>query len=338
MRTEVARSVPLPYATWLLCIACLCSSMAQAHEVRPAAFEARALDGHSTEITWRQPVSGDYAVRMRPRLSSGWLDGAPYAEQLTAQTLTRVWRAQQPVTALAGQTLSVEGLGNTLTDVFVRIEWPRARPLVTLLKPVAPALDIPAPGARGGALAYFRLGATHIWSGYDHLLYLVGLMLLVQGGWQLIKVISAFTLAHSLTLALSALDVVVLPPAPVEATIALSIVMVAAEAVRARRGATSLTLRRPWLIALLFELLHGFGFAGALRETGLPADSVALPLLLFNLGIEAGQLVFVGAVAGLGVAMGRISPSALRATRAALPLLLGGVAMAWLYERLLALA
>jgi hypothetical protein len=322
----------------LLCAALACAAVAHAHEVRPAAFEARAIGEAMTQITWRQPVSGDYAVPLVPRLSAGWLDRAPDAEQLTSQTLTRVWREAMPVTALAGQTLSVEGLGNTLTDVFVRIDWPRGRPLVTLLKPVSPSMQIPVPGARGGSLAYLALGATHIWGGYDHLLYLIGLMLLVRGRWQLAKVISAFTLAHSVTLALSALDLVVLPTAPVEAAIALSIVMVAAEAARACRGGDSLTLRRPWLVALLFGLLHGFGFAGALRETGLPADAVALPLLLFNLGIEMGQLLFVAAVGALGIALGRMAPALLRGTRAVLPLLLGGIAMAWLYERALALA
>lgn len=311
---------------------------AQAHEVRPAAFEAHALGDNLTQITWRQPVSGEYAVRLVPRLSSGWLDRPPDAQMLTPQTLTRVWREAQPITALAGQTLGVEGLGNTLTDVFVRIEWPQGRPLVTLLKPVTPTLEIPQPGASGGLLAYLRLGIVHIWSGYDHLLYVAGLMLLVRGRWQLLKVISAFTLAHSITLALSALDLVVMPAAPVEAAIALSIVLVAAEAVRARRGETSLTLRRPWLVALAFGLLHGFGFAGALRETGLPADAVALPLLLFNLGIEAGQLLFVAGLGALALALGRLSPALLNATRAALPVLLGSVAMAWLYERVLALA
>jgi hypothetical protein len=325
----------------MLLLLCAClpgAGAALCHEVRPAAFEARPLGDNGTEITWRQPVSGDYAVRLVPRLSSGWLERAPDAQQVTPQTLTRVWREPMPIAALAGQTLRIEGLGNTLTDVFVRVEWPRGRPLVTLLKPVAPSLEIPAPGARGGSLAYLRLGATHIWSGYDHLLYLVGLMLLVRGRWQLLKVISAFTVAHSITLALSTLDLVVLPPAPVEATIALSIVMVAAEAVRARRGGDSLTLRRPWLVALVFGLLHGFGFASALRETGLPADAVALPLVLFNLGIEVGQLLFVAAVGSLAIALGRVSPPLLRGSRAVLPLLLGGVAMAWLFERALALA
>ena len=320
------------------CASLLCASGTQAHEVRPAAFEAKAVGEDITQITWRQPVSGEYAVPLVPRLSSGWLDRAPDAQQLTPQTLTQVWREKKPIAALAGQTLGVEGLGSTLTDVFVRIEWPRGRPLVTLLKPVMPELEIPAPGARGGSLAYLKLGTTHIWSGHDHLLYLAGLMLLVGSLWQLVKVISAFTLAHSLTLALSALDLVVLPPAPVEAAIALSIVMVAAEAARARRGGTSLTLRRPWLVALLFGLLHGFGFAGALREAGLPADAVAVPLLLFNLGIEMGQLLFVAAVGGMALALARLAPPLLRTSRAALPLLLGGIATAWLYERVLALA
>ena len=324
----------------LLLITCLAGAtlLAGAHEVRPAAFEVRADGESATRITWRQPVAGDYGIRLQPRLSSGWLDSPANQQQRTPQTLTLVWVIAQPVTALAGQTLSVEGLGSTLTDVFVRIEWPQAKPTITLLKPTSPMMTIAMSGAGRGHFQYLQLGITHIWSGYDHLLYLVGLMLLVRGFLPLLKVISAFTLAHSVTLALSVLDIVVLPSAPVEATIALSIVMVAAEAARAARGGESFTLRKPWLVALLFGLLHGFGFAGALREAGLPPDSVAVPLLLFNLGVETGQLVFVAGVAGLALLVLRNMPGPALYLRRILPVLIGAIAMAWLYERLALIA
>lgn len=307
---------------------------AASHEVRPAAFEARATSDSVTQIVWRQPVAGDYGVPLVPRLSSGWLDAPPTSQQRTPQTLTRIWQVQEPIEALAGQVLQVDGLDATLTDVFVRIEWRHGDPTIALLRPAQAGLPLGTARSAEGARAYLKLGITHIWSGYDHLLYLVGLLLLVRGLWPLLQVITAFTLAHSVTLALSALDILVLPPAPVEACIALSVVMVAAEAARAGRGGDSLALRKPWLVALLFGLLHGFGFAGALREAGLPADAVVMPLLLFNLGIEAGQIAFVTLVTLLALLLVRGLPALQRPARAILPLALGGLAMAWLYERL----
>ena len=161
-------------------------------------------------------------------------------------------------------------------------------------------------GLGDGARRYLALGVEHILLGIDHLLFVLGLLLIVRGPWPLIKTVTAFTLAHSLTLALATLGLVAVPSAPVEAAIALSIVFLAAEILRARQGRFGLTHRFPWLIAFGFGLLHGLGFAGALAEVGLPAGEIPLALLFFNLGVEVGQLLFVAAVLSVRSALRRL--------------------------------
>lgn len=146
------------------------------------------------------------------------------------------------------------------------------------------------------AKRYFILGFEHILEGFDHLLFVLALMLVVRGSWRLVKSITAFTVAHSITLGLATFGFVNLPPAPVEATIAMSIVFLCSELIYFKRGKTSLTFSKPWLVAFGFGLLHGLGFAGALSEIGLPPGEIPVALLFFNLGVEAGQLLFVGVV------------------------------------------
>lgn len=303
-----------------------------AHEVRPASMEIiEQADG--TRVMWRAPALGDYTLALTPHLSAGWLDTAPTEQAATPQTLTRIWKIPSG-TPLAGQTLRIEGLERTLTDVFVRVHWRHGDETVALLRPLHNEMVLsPASGSGAAIREYFRLGVHHIWTGYDHLLYLVGLMLLVRRPRALAGVITAFTAAHSLTLALSVLGFVRLPPAPVEAAIALSILFVAVELRRGARGKWGIAHRRPWLVAFLFGLLHGFGFAGALRAVGLPDNAIATPLLLFNLGIEAGQLLFVAALLALcALAMRRTPATGALIARIA-PLGIGTLAAWWLIER-----
>ena len=175
-------------------------------------------------------------------------------------------------------------------------------------------IEVPLAALRAGsgsvadaARRYLALGVEHILLGIDHLLFVLGLLLVVRGPWLLVTTVTAFTLAHSLTLALATLGLVAVPSRPVEAAIALSIVVLAAEILRARQGRIGLTHRLPWLIAFVFGLLHGLGFAGALAEIGLPAGEIPLALLFFNLGVEIGQLMFIAAVLGLRWAMRRLA-------------------------------
>ena len=181
--------------------------------------------------------------------------------------------------------------------------------------------------------AYFRLGIDHILFGFDHLLFVLALLLLVSDRWMLVKTITAFTLAHSITLSGAALGYLSLPQQPVEATITLSIAFVASELILARPNERRLSERSPWIIALAFGLLHGFGFAGALKEIGLPQSDVPLALLAFNLGVEAGQLLFVAAMLIIFSAASAFFSEPIARTRVAAAYLIGSISMIWLISR-----
>lgn len=186
----------------------------------------------------------------------------------------------------------------------------------------------------GLAWTYLVSGAEHILFGFDHLLFVLGLLLLLRGVWPLVKTITAFTVAHSFTLGLAVLGVVNVPSAPVEVIIALSIVLLAREVVMGQRRETSLVHRRPWLIALLFGLVHGLGFAGALGELGLQAADIPIALLFFNLGVEAGQLGFIALVLLAYALVRRPLATTLPAAQTAVAYGLGGIAMYWFVQRL----
>ena len=310
---------------------------AAAHEIRPASIEiTEQPDG--TRIVWREPMLSGYTQALAPHLSSGWLEAPPQGQTATSRTLSRTWRIAPGGAALAGQTLRVDGLDHTLIDVLVRVHWHNGDETVALLKPMSQSVVLEPRTGMGAAIGtYFALGVEHIWTGYDHLLYLLGLMLLVGNLRALLGVITAFTVAHSLTLALSVLGVVKLQAAPVEAAIALSILFVAVELRRGQMGKPGYAHAHPWVVAFAFGLLHGFGFASALRSVGLPDGEIAAPLLLFNLGIETGQVIYVSVVAGLFWLLVRRAPAARPALQRALPVLIGALASWWLIERTLAL-
>jgi hypothetical protein len=195
---------------------------------------------------------------------------------------------------LAGKTFRVDGLEATLTDVLVRVHHLDGRTETHLLRPVEPAVTFGASTtAVGRAAAYLRIGIEHILLGVDHLLFVLGLMLIVGNRWMLFKTITAFTAAHSLTLAIATLGYASAPLQPLNASIALSILFLGPEIVRVWRGETSFTIRHPWVVAFAFGLLHGFGFASGLAAMGLPKAEIPLALLLFNVGVEVGQLAFV---------------------------------------------
>jgi hydrogenase/urease accessory protein HupE len=198
---------------------------------------------------------------------------------------------------LIGQPVAIEGLSATSTDVLVRIESLAGTVQTERLSPTKTTFIIQAvPGAWEIAATYLHLGVEHILFGFDHLLVVLALVILVRGWKRVAITVTAFTIAHSITLAAATLGFVNVPGPPLEATIALSIMLVAVEILNARRGKPSLTARLPWLVAFAFGLLHGFGFAGALAEVGLPQHSIAVALLFFNVGVEIGQLIFVVAI------------------------------------------
>jgi hydrogenase/urease accessory protein HupE len=309
---------------------------ASAHEVRPAYLEITESAGHHLSIFWKQPAMGDVAVRLAPRLSGVDLDQAPADAQAAPGFLVKRWTdIPEGSGGLAGQTLTIDGLDRTITDALVVVRLADGRKIERILKPGEPALPLDFARPPGLPIpAYLRLGVEHILTGVDHLMFMLGLMLLVRGRWALLRAITAFTVAHSMTLAATALGWVRVDPSIVEALVAMSIVFLAVELVHSYQGKIGLTVRYPWLIAFTFGLMHGFAFAGALAEVGLPPDAIPLSLFLFNAGVEIGQLLFVGAVLTLAWAFRQLSRPLPGWTRWAPPYGIGSFAGYWMIERI----
>ena len=270
-----------------------------AHEVRPGFLELRETAANAFLMTWKVPALGEYRLGIKPRLpETCGVIGTPTTIQAGGAFIEH-----QRVSCdrgLEGQTIAIDGLDATLTDVLVRIENLDGMVRSARLTPSSPSFIVPVqPGPLMVLRDYVGLGVEHILFGIDHLLFVLCLLLLVRGVRQLLTTITAFTLAHSITLAAATLGFIRVPAAPVEATIALSIVFLASELVRGEAGRSAVTRSYPWLVAFSFGLLHGLGFAGALAEVGLPQREIPLALFAFNIGVELGQLAFVAAVLSL---------------------------------------
>ncbi|HVY88416.1 MAG TPA: HupE/UreJ family protein [Hyphomonadaceae bacterium] len=280
----------------LLLLAIAGAAPALAHEIRPAFLQIRELEPNTYDVLWKTPAQGDMRLALNVVMPENCkIGGEPRATMVDAAVVQR-WRATC-AGGLVGQPISIEHLDQTLTDTIFRFEPLEGAPKTLRLTPDAPTVTIPAKQPwTEVALTYFKLGVEHILTGFDHLMFVLALLILVGNVKRLIGAVTAFTVAHSLTLAGTTLGLVKVSPAPVEASIALSIMFVAAEIIRSRSGKDSLTAKLPWLASFSFGLLHGFGFAGALREIGIPEDAVGLALLFFNVGVEAGQLLFISAV------------------------------------------
>ena len=247
------------------------------------------------------------------------------------------WRLKR-LGGLTGQTVRIEGLPSSITDVLVRVERSDGTTQVTRLLPSSPAFVVePSAGAGDVARTYLVLGVQHILLGVDHLLFVLALLLVVKGVRRVVTTVTAFTIAHSITLAAATLGLVHVPGPPVEAVIALSIVFVAAEIVHGLQGRPGLTARWPWVVAFTFGLLHGFGFASALGEIGLPQNAIPLALFFFNVGVELGQLLFVGAFAMGALLVARVGIPWPRWMELAPAYAIGSIAMFWVMQRVAAL-
>jgi hydrogenase/urease accessory protein HupE len=362
---SVNRWLPLLLLVW--CLAFIPN--VTAHEVRPAFLELTERAPGEFDVLWKvpamggAPLAGEEIPHEEPVLvdDSGATKSmpcgcpAPTAAQLSrgvlpihpalpqdAETIflprterlfgaeVKRWTIRVP-RGLEGWEVTVHGLPATMVDVLVRVALMDGRVVSRMLRPDAPCFVFTKETAGPASGGYFVLGVEHILFGIDHLLFVLALVLIVRGTGLLVKTITAFTIAHSITLGLATLGMVNVPSAPVEAVIALSIVFVASEILRRRRGERGLTERAPWLVAGAFGLLHGFGFAGALSEVGLPANDIPLALLFFNLGVEAGQLAFV--VVALGV-IALLRPVRMPEWAPLVPpYAIGSVAMFWVIER-----
>ena len=307
-----------------------------AHEIRPAYLQITENAGHRFDVLWKQPNAGTQLLHLVPRVSNGLLDTPPTEESATNSFVVRRWdNLDVTRTSFDGATIRFEGLEFTITDVLVSISFANGRDLQEIVKPGNPVMSVHLSGTGNTPVAaYLLLGIDHILTGFDHLSFVLGLLLLVRSRRTLIKTITAFTVAHSITLAAAALEWVHVNPAVIEALVALSIVFVALELSRAYRGHYGLTARFPWLIAFTFGLLHGFAFAGSLARVGLPEHNIPASLLLFNVGVELGQLLFVGAVLLLIELLKHVIQRLPLWTALIPPYAIGGLASFWMIQRL----
>jgi len=272
-------------------------TVAQAHEARPAYLEIEeTAPGHYTAL-WRTPVLAGMRLPVVLRFPDTVRElREPVVQQLSDSLLERRWIDAGPE-GLTGKRIEFPGLELTITDAVVRAELLDGRSWIAIARPSQPWVEIEATrDSLAVALDFLKQGIGHILSGADHLLFVFGLLLLVRRVWMLVKTITAFTVAHSITLAAATLGYVQPPSPPIEAAIALSIIFLGVEILRARQGDTSFAIRHPWVVAFAFGLLHGFGFASVLSAAGLPPSDVPLALVSFNVGVELGQLGFVALV------------------------------------------
>jgi hydrogenase/urease accessory protein HupE len=285
----------------------LLSGAADAHEVRPAYLRIQQTAPETFDVLWRVPARGELRLGIyvsmpahctSPEEIFGWQEGGTFVER---------WTSQCPG-GISGSRVEITGLSFTVIDALARYERLDDTTQVVRLTPADPGFEVTDSESWSQvASTYTALGVEHILLGIDHLLFVLALLLLVPNTRTLVWTITSFTLAHSLTLAAATLGWVHVPQAPVEAVIALSILFVAMEIVHWRQGRPGVTRRMPWVVAFTFGLLHGFGFAGALSEIGLPEHAIPLSLLFFNVGVELGQLAFIAAVMLAWSAMKRIT-------------------------------
>ncbi len=309
-----------------------------AHALQPGYLELRRLDGERYAATWKTPSIQSQPMKISATLpescdartpSQSIWDGTAYVARWTTRCAG----------GLEGGAIRIEGLERTSTDVLVRFDFADGSSESRRLTPGDASFVVPSvPSGLEVVRTYLVLGVQHILSGIDHLVFVLALLILVKDRRRLIVTVTAFTLAHSLTLAGATLGFVNMPGPPVEASIALSIMFVASEILHSRRGKTGLTEQYPWIVAFIFGLLHGLGFAGALAQIGLPRASIPMALLFFNVGVEIGQLFFIAcvfiALALVRKGMRSIDLARPAWARAVPPYVIGSLAAFWTLQRL----
>jgi hypothetical protein len=324
-------------ACFVLLLLAACAANVTAHEMRPAYLQLHQTSADAYDVFWKVPaVSDNMRLSLYVQLPDACSNLAPPRTSFANGAYTEQWSVNCPG-GLSGSTVRIAGLSATLTDVLVRVERLDGSTQVTRLASSSPSFIVEAaPHRLEVARTYLVLGVEHILTGIDHLLFVSGLLLLVTGLRRLLFTVSAFTLSHTVTLSLATLGFVHVPPAPVEAVIALSILFVAYEILRKKENPDALAQRKPWLVAFSFGLLHGLGFAGGLSAAGLPATHIPLALGFFSAGVEVGHFSFV-AVASLVIATIRHWAVKLPAWSWRLPpYAIGGVAAYWLIVRVAA--
>ena len=332
----VGRFISSGLATCLIFLFVVAPEIAVADEISPALLEISEREGGWVDVIWKIPVKQGRGLGLTPVLPEFFeVVGQPSARRTQGNGYVEFSTYRTGEQSLTGSTIAVEGLGPIQTDVLVQIALVDGTQHSAILRAGNDTYVIPQQVTRADvAMSYWGMGTIHILEGMDHLLFLLVLLLIINGLWPLVKTVTAFTVAHSLTLALATLGLVNIPPAPTEAVISLSILLLAVEAVHKSQGQLTLAERYPWLIAFTFGLVHGLGFAGALSEIGVPQNDVLLALLMFNLGVETGQVIFVVGVSLALVGLRKLHNHSANLFLRATPYAIGGLAAFWTIQRI----
>jgi hypothetical protein len=311
---------------------------AQAHESRPAYLEIKESQPGQYTVLWRTPVLAGRRLPLLLSLPEGVTDlKPPVIQELNDSLIERRWIDAGP-NGLAGKRIDIKGLQFTITDALVRFELLDGRTVQTIVRPSQPWVELAAAQTQWEVMGTYAVeGVRHILFGADHLLFVLGLLLIVGNRWMLVKTVTAFTVAHSITLALATLGIADVPALPLNALIALSILFLGPEIVRVWRGQTSFTIRHPWVVAFAFGLLHGFGFATAMTSAGLPRQDLPLALLSFNVGVEVGQLGFVALVLAMERSFRVLQVHWPRWVQALPGYVVGGLGAFWTIQRVMPL-
>jgi len=314
---------------------CIFVYQLSADEVRPSYLQIQEQSPKNYSVLFKVPAKGDRRLSLSVTLPSSCRDSS----KRYARFLKSAYVENYTVTCsegLVGGHIKIEGLQNTKTDLLLRMEFLNKTSQTALLKASSNSYTVLASASKLEVVkTYTWLGITHILLGFDHLMFVFALLLLVNSLRKLLWTITAFTFAHSITLAGSSLGYLYLPQKPVEAMIALSILFLAVEIMHEKKGKKGITSRAPWLIAFSFGLLHGFGFAGALAEIGLPQNALNLALIFFNVGVELGQLIFIGVVMSIGFILHKLhQPVLLERSKSVVVYSIGTLSTFWLIERI----
>lgn len=310
------------------------TNISAADEIRPGYLELNEETPGTFSVLWKVPQIKNQRPVIEAHFPTGCSNKSEIISQVINNAILKRWYIHC-TDSIHGQRISIEDPGNSNTEVLLRLKWLDGEESTALVRPSAPFYIIPEKSSSTDIVTtYLLLGTEHILLGVDHLLFVFALLLIVSSTRRLVITITAFTIAHSITLGAATLGYVHVPQQPVEAIIALSILFLAVEIVHGKQGRPGYAARWPWLVAFIFGLLHGFGFAGALSEIGLPQQSIPLALVFFNIGVELGQLFFVLAVVVLSWLLHHLKQEKLlNRAETAVTYSIGGISSFWLFER-----
>lgn len=318
----------------LLLMYALVPLSASAHEVRPALLKVFEVSDQKFLVSWKVPAVGTRRLSIYPEFDSNFSSSQNRVSGFTSGASIQSWY----ITGrdLADTDITFINLSSTMTDVLVQASFLDGRYQTGLVRPSAPAFHVSARDNQATIFrSYMELGVEHILLGWDHLLFVLGMILLITSNRRLLWAVTGFTFAHSITLALATLDIIRIPGPPIEAIIALSIIFLAVEIAKYRQtGVETIAVRSPWLISIAIGLIHGLGFAGALSEFGLPSHARFTSLVAFNLGVEFGQLMFIALLIAIGALAQRFTVPLRQSIRFSAAWFIGISGSFWLTERI----